>query len=190
IKDEGRLTDAQGRTIDFRNTIIIMTSNIGYRGFGKELQEAGLGFRREEGEEARERAVFRDMERKMVRLFEERFTPEFRNRIDEVVVFQPLQREHVLKIVDIELQPFLAELEHKNITLELTNAARERIADLGFDKYHGARPLRRTLQTYVIDPLSERILLGEIGEGDRVIVDVEDDRITIRSAVRELVGVN
>jgi len=188
IMDEGRLTDAQGRTVDFRNTIIIMTSNIGYRGFSKEIQESGIGFRREESESERVRTVFKEMERRMLQLYEERFTPEFRNRVDEVVVFRPLQREHVLKIVDIELRPFIAELQNRRITLELTQAARERLVDLGFDKYHGARPLRRAIQTHVIDLLSDEILLGRIKEGDHVIVDYVNGEFVAEVKERELVG--
>lgn len=189
IMDEGRLTDAQGRTVDFRNAIIIMTSNIGYRGFSKEIQESGIGFRREEDESERVRTVFKEMERRMLQLYEERFTPEFRNRIDEVIVFRPLQREHVLKIVEIELRPFIAELQSRHITLELTQAARERLADIGFDKYHGARPLRRAIQTHVIDMLSDELLLGHIKEGDHVIVNYVDGRFISEVKERELASV-
>jgi ATP-dependent Clp protease ATP-binding subunit ClpC len=180
IMDEGRLTDAQGRTVDFRNAIIIMTSNIGYRGFGREIQESGIGFRRGEDEEERVKSVFKEMERRMLQLYEERFTPEFRNRVDEVIVFRPLQREHVLKIVDIELRPFVNELRNRNITLELTQAAKERLVDLGFDKYHGARPLRRALQTHVIDLLSDELLMGRIQDGDHVVVDYVEGKFVVR----------
>lgn len=189
IMDEGRLTDAQGRTVDFRNAIIIMTSNIGYRGFSKEIQEAGIGFRREESESERVKTVFKEMERRMLQLYEERFTPEFRNRVDEVVVFRPLQREHVLKIVDIELRPFVTELQNRNITLELTQAAKERLVDIGFDKYHGARPLRRAIQTHVIDLLSDELLLGRIKEGDHVIVDYVNNEFVVKIKERELAGI-
>jgi len=184
IMDEGRLTDAQGRTVDFRNAIIIMTSNIGYRGFGREIQEAGIGFRRGEDEEERVKSVFKEMEKRMLQLYEERFTPEFRNRVDEVIVFRPLHREHVLKIVDIELRPFVNELRNRNITLELTQAAKEKLADIGFDKYHGARPLRRALQTHVIDLLSDELLAGRIEDGDHVVVDYVDGKFVVK--VKEL----
>lgn len=189
IMDEGRLTDAQGRTVDFRNAILIMTSNIGYRGFHYEMEEARLGFKPESGEIV-ERRIFQEMEKRMRKLYEERFSPEFRNRVDEVIIFQPLQKEHVLQIVDIELRPVREELAHKNIHLEITEAARERLAELGYDKYYGARPLRRTLQSFVTDPLSEKILAGEVQEGDTVIVDYDPttQSITLRVASPELAG--
>jgi len=190
IMDEGRLTDAQGRTVDFRNAIIIMTSNIGYRGFQHELSESRLGFK-PETDEALERKVFIEMEKRMRKLYEERFSAEFRNRVDEVIVFKPLQREHVLQIVDIELRPVREELAQKDIKLVLTDAARERLADLGYDKYYGARPLRRTIQNYVTDPLSEKILAGEVREGDTVIVDCDPTtgEIVIKVGTMELAGV-
>ncbi|GBC99619.1 ATP-dependent Clp protease ATP-binding subunit ClpC [bacterium HR17] len=172
IMDEGRLTDAQGRTVDFRNTIIIMTSNIGYRGFQHELTESRLGFK-PETDDLLERKVFVEMEKRMRKLYEERFSAEFRNRVDEVIVFRPLQREHVLQIVDVELRPVVDELAQKGVRLVLTEPARERLADLGYDKYYGARPLRRVLQSYVTDPLSERILAGDVHEGDTVVVDCD-----------------
>lgn len=190
IMDEGRLTDAQGRTVDFRNVILIMTSNIGYRGFQHELEEARLGFK-PEADETLERKVFVEMEKRMRKLYEERFSAEFRNRVDEVIIFQPLQREHILQIVDIELRPIHEELRHKNIQLVLTDASRERLADLGYDKYYGARPLRRTIQSLVIDPLSEKILAGEVREGDTVIVDYDPDtgEITFQIGEGELAGI-
>jgi ATP-dependent Clp protease ATP-binding subunit ClpC len=190
IMDEGRLTDAQGRTVDFRNAILIMTSNIGYRGFQHELSESRLGFK-PEADEVLERRVFTEMEKRMRKLYEERFSAEFRNRVDEVIIFRPLQREHVLQIVDVELRPVREELAQKDIRLVLTDAARERLADLGYDKYYGARPLRRAIQTHVTDPLSERILAGEVREGDTVIVDCDPatGEIVLRVGEGELAGV-
>ena len=102
IMDEGRLTDAQGRNIDFKNAVIIMTSNIGYRGFAKEMEGSQLGFVTEDVEAAEERA-FLDLRKKMSKLYEERFTPEFRNRVDEVLIFEPLTKEEMLQIVDLSL---------------------------------------------------------------------------------------
>ncbi len=189
IMDEGRLTDAQGRTVDFRNAILIMTSNIGYRGFQHELGEARLGFK-QEADEALESKVFSEMEKRMRKLYEERFSAEFRNRVDEVIIFQPLQRHHVLNIVDTELRPLREELAQKNMELIVTDEAKEKLADLGYDKYYGARPLRRVLQSYVADPLSEKILIGEVKEGDTVTVDLDPTtaQLTIRTGVPALSG--
>lgn len=184
IMDEGRLTDAQGRNIDFKNAVIIMTSNIGYRGFAKEMEGSQLGFVTEDVEAAEERA-FLDLRKKMSKLYEERFTPEFRNRVDEVLIFEPLTKEDMLQIVDIELKSVRDELEVKAIQLELTREARSRLVDIGYSKRYGARPLRRAIQNNISDALSEQLLAGEIKDGDSVIADVDGDEIVIKIAQPE-----
>ena len=184
IMDEGRLTDAQGRNIDFKNAVIIMTSNIGYRGFAKEMEGSQLGFVTEDVEAAEERA-FLDLRKKMSKLYEERFTPEFRNRVDEVLIFEPLTKEDMLQIVDIELKSVRDELEVKAIQLELTKEARSRLVDIGYSKRYGARPLRRAIQNNISDALSEQLLAGAIKDGDSVIADVDGDEIVIKVAQPE-----
>ncbi len=154
ILEDGRLTDGQGRVVNFRNTVLIMTSNI-----ASSAIEALAG-----GEEERMQRAVRDELRN-------HFRPEFLNRVDEVIVFHPLARGHVERIIDIQMRRVLARLAERKITLELTPAARHHIAEEGFDPAYGARPLKRAIQSEILDPLSLRILEGEFREGDRVKVD-------------------
>jgi ATP-dependent Clp protease ATP-binding subunit ClpB len=156
ILEDGRLTDGQGRTVDFRNTVLIMTSNVGS---GAIFELAGKDPERAQKEALEAlRATFR---------------PEFLNRIDEIVIFNPLGKEQLEKIVDLLLAGVAKMLEERKITLELTPAARELLLAEGFDPAYGARPLRRTIQRLVQDPLALRILEGNILPGDHVIVDRE-----------------
>jgi len=154
IMDDGRLTDAQGRTIDFKNTVVIMTSNVG----SQWLADAPSG----DFTSVRERAL------EAVRLH---FRPEFLNRIDETVVFHPLGREHLRSIVDIQLVNVRRRLADRKIELEVSDAAKDALAEAGFDPIYGARPLRRTIQRMVLDPLAQRVLSGEFHEGDLIRVD-------------------
>jgi ATP-dependent Clp protease ATP-binding subunit ClpB len=153
LLDDGRLTDGQGRTVDFRNTIVIMTSNLGSSVFS----DASI-----DPEKARE-SVLVD-----VRGF---FRPEFVNRIDELLVFEPLGRDEIAKIVEIQLRALVRRLEERSITLELTERARAYLAEEGYDPSFGARPLKRVIQREVQDPLAVRLLSGDIREGDTVVVD-------------------
>lgn len=165
ILEDGRLTDGQGRIVDFRNTVLIMTSNI-----GTQYAKAGgtLGFLRSDDadEEAREA---RD---KIEEGLKRTFRPEFLNRIDEIIIFHTLTLEHMAEIVDLEMKDIRERLEERGITVELTTAAREWLAKEGYDPAFGARPLRRTLQRHVESPLSKRILRGEFETGDHVLADV------------------
>jgi ATP-dependent Clp protease ATP-binding subunit ClpB len=163
LLDDGRLTDGQGRTVDFRNTIVIMTSNLGSSVF----QDAGIPL------EKRREAILED-----VRGF---FRPEFVNRIDEIVVFDPLGREQLREIVDIQVRLLAERLSQRKLTIELTDAAKDRLADAGYDPAFGARPLRRLIQREVQDPLAMRLLDGEITEGDHVVVDADDDGLVLRA---------
>lgn len=163
ILDEGRLTDGQGRTVDFRNTVIIMTSNIGSQWI-KEL----------EGKDEEE------MGRRVTEALEAHFRPEFLNRIDEVIVFHPLSLEDIERIVDIQLQDIRMRLIDRRIQLELTDEAKRKLAEEGFDPVYGARPLKRALQRKVQDVLAGRILAGEYAEGETVVVDVEDGELIFR----------
>jgi ATP-dependent Clp protease ATP-binding subunit ClpB len=141
LLDDGRLTDGQGRTVDFRNTIVIMTSN------ATDLE-----------------ATFR---------------PEFLNRIDEIVAFQSLSQEQLAEIVELQVAGLRRRLAERRIDLELTDGAKRLLVEHGFDPAYGARPLKRTVQREVENPLAMKVLSGEIGEGDTVLVDVEGDEITL-----------
>jgi ATP-dependent Clp protease ATP-binding subunit ClpC len=167
VLEDGRLTDGQGHMVDFRNTVIIMTSNIGtdYAGRG-----GAVGF----ATNPRERSARVDKDWAQVEEDLKRaFRPEFLNRIDEVVLFHSLSREQLKEIVDLLLKEIADRLREQAISIELTDAARDYIAQVGYDPQFGARPLRRTLQRYVESPLSRKLLAGEFRGGDAVVVDLE-----------------
>ena len=164
LLDDGRLTDGQGRTVDFRNTVVIMTSNLGSHHF------------REVADPAKARRLVLDELRQHLR-------PEFLNRIDEVIVFAPLGLDEIKRVVDIQATHLQRRLAEKRITLELTDGARAALAREGFDPVYGARPLKRTLQRRVQDPLAMRILEGEFRPGDTVTVDAVGDALTFRKTV-------
>jgi len=168
ILEDGRLTDASGRTVDFKNTVIIMTSNIGTQW----MKAASLGF-----EVEREQADFEAMKARMLEELHRVMRPELLNRIDEIIVFRPLTREQIRRIVDLLAKRVERQLSERKISLQLTNQARDMLADVGFDEEYGARPLRRTIQRLVENPISSGILRGEFREGDTVVVDVEDGKI-------------
>lgn len=169
VLDDGRLTDGQGRTVDFRNTVIIMTSNL-----GSEYIQALLPYREEE-------AYQRVME--AVRAH---FRPEFLNRIDEIIMFRPLTREQLSQIVDIQLRQVRQRLKQRNITLQVTLRAKEWLAERGYDPVYGARPLKRVIQRELLDRLANKILRGEVRDGDTVIVDVDEQgQLNIRSMLAE-----
>jgi len=152
--DDGRLTDGQGRTVDFRNTVIIMTSNLG----SQLIQEKAA-----EGD-------YDDMKEAVLEVVQAHFRPEFLNRIDEVVVFHPLDREQIRAIVDIQLATLRARLADRDLALALTDAACDRLAEAGFDPVYGARPLKRVIQQQLENPLAQRILKGEFLPGDHIDV--------------------
>ena len=174
ILDDGRLTDGHGRTVDFRNTVIIMTSNVG-TGWIEQYQP--LGFTRA----VDSRGEQKKLEDAVTRALRETFRPEFLNRIDEIIVFHPLTREQILQIVDIQLGDLKKRLEERKINLELTQAAKEWLADEGFDPTFGARPLKRTIQKNIENVISKMLISGEIKEGDTVVVDRDGDRLTFSS---------
>src|ERR1700694_5692805 len=159
LLDDGRLTDAQGRTVDFRNTIVIMTSNLG----SQWITEPGLSW-----DEIHERVS------EAVRTH---FRPELLNRIDEVVIFRPLGKGEIKQSVDIQLRALLKRLEERNITIELTDAAKELVAREGFDPVYGARPLRRTIQKEIVQPLAMRLLQAEFHDNDHIRVDARDGEL-------------
>lgn len=169
LLDDGRLTDGQGREVNFRNTIIIMTSNVGTSFVKKAgaLGFSGLASNANDDEKRIEEALKRT------------FRPEFINRIDEIITFEHLSQEEVVEIVDLQMQDIGKRLEeHGGLNIELTQAAKEWLADQGYDKDFGARPLRRALQRYIESPLSVSLLRGEYRSGDSVLVDVSEDGLT------------
>jgi len=176
IMEDGHLTDAKGRRIDFRNTIIIMTSNI-----GAELirRETSLGFpvTRDEAKDREE--AYRKMKEKLLNQLKRTFRPEFLNRLDGIIVFKSLSHEELKQIVELELNKVRKRLEEHRIKLESTEAARDLLAKKGYDPHFGARPLKRTIQRLIEDPLSEGLLAGQFKEGDTVLADVEDGEIKL-----------
>jgi ATP-dependent Clp protease ATP-binding subunit ClpB len=167
VLDDGRLTDGQGRTVDFRNTVIIMTSNVGSQHLLKMFAD---------NREAVEKLAMRELQ--------STFRPEFLNRIDEIIFFEPLSQAQLGEIVRIQLKRFEKLLAEKQITIELSDAAVAQIAEAGYDPVYGARPLKRALQKLVIDPLASKLLSGEVGIGDHVVVDSVDDEIVFEKHAR------
>jgi ATP-dependent Clp protease ATP-binding subunit ClpC len=166
ILEEGRLTDAQGRSVDFRNTVLIMTSNLGTA----DLRKANLGFGK-----ADEAITYERMKEKVNDALKQHFRPEFLNRIDETVVFHELTKPEVTSIVDLMIKRVATQLTAQGLGFELTEAAKLHLADEGYDPALGARPLRRAIQRLVEDPLSERLLWKEFRAGETIVVDAEDD---------------
>ena len=172
VMDDGRLTDTQGRTIDFRNTVIIMTSNVGTRqlkDFGR-----GVGFSAMAGKDDKE--VSRSVIQKALN---KQFSPEFLNRIDEIITFDQLELDAILKIIGIELKGLYKRMDDLGITLEITEEAQKFIAEKGYDKQFGARPLRRAIQQHLEDGISEMLVEDEAKEGDTILAELKDDKIAI-----------
>jgi len=163
ILDDGRLTDGHGRTVDFKNTVIIMTSNVG-------SQWIELAKNEEE------------MRRQVMEALRQQFKPEFLNRLDEIIIFHPLTEEEIKSIVDIQIRRIQERLAEKKLTLSLTDAAKEFLARAGYDPNYGARPLKRAIQHHILDPLSLKIIRGEFSEGDRIQVDEEDGKLIFTKA--------
>jgi len=178
IFDDGHLTDAKGRRVDFRNTIIAMTSNI-----GSELirRDTTLGFVTRTDETKTQEQAYERMKEKVMAEVKKFFRPEFLNRIDGIVVFHALTPDHIRQIVDLMLREVWKELAEKTVKLEVTDAAKNLLCEKGYDPIFGARPLRRTIQDLVEDPLSEALLRGDFQAGDTVLVDCEDDKIVLRT---------
>ncbi|MEO6447416.1 MAG: ATP-dependent Clp protease ATP-binding subunit [Gemmatimonadaceae bacterium] len=167
VLDEGHLTDNYGRLIDFKNTVVIMTSNVGAKDVAK---NKSLGFTAPDFQ-----ASFERMAEKVKEELQHTFNPEFLNRLDDVIVFHPLQKEHIAKIVGIMLRDVQKRMSEGELSLRLSDAASEFLATNGYDQQYGARPLKRAIQKYIEDPLSEKILLGEFSKGDEIDVDVAED---------------
>ncbi|PIZ26540.1 MAG: NDP-hexose 4-ketoreductase [Chloroflexi bacterium CG_4_10_14_0_8_um_filter_46_9] len=180
IFDDGHLSDAKGRRVDFRNSIIIMTSNIGAELIKRNMS---IGFNIQGDSD--KQIEYDKMKEKVLGEVKKTFRPEFLNRIDATVVFHALTKEHIRQIVDLMLNEIIGSLKEKNITLEVTETAKDLLGDKGYDPVFGARPLRRTIQEMVENQLSEALLHGDFLPGDTVVVDCEDDRIVIRALVKE-----
>ncbi|GAA1681052.1 ATP-dependent Clp protease ATP-binding subunit [Kribbella sp. NPDC056951] len=177
ILDEGRLTDAQGRVVDFKNTVIIMTTNLGT----KDISKGALGF----SQTADTSGSYERMKSKVTEELKQHFRPEFLNRVDEIVVFHQHSKDDIVKIVDLMLAQVEERLKDKDMGIELTPAAKALVADRGFDPVLGARPLRRALQRDVEDVLAEKILFGELRPGQIVLVDVAPEDTVDADGLRE-----
>ncbi len=176
IMEDGTLTDAKGRKVDFRNTLIIMTSNVGMEQLNR---QAALGFEAPKDEAKKVKEEYDAMRAKVLADVKKLFKPEFLNRIDKIIVFHPLSRDDLRQIVNIQLELLGERLKGQGLALDVTDEAKEKLADEGFDPEYGARPLRRTIMTLLEDPLSEKLLAGDIKAGDSARVEVDDDTLMI-----------
>ncbi|MEC9488005.1 MAG: ATP-dependent Clp protease ATP-binding subunit [Halanaerobium sp.] len=183
VLEDGQLTDAQGRKVDFKNTVLIMTSNVGATMIERETT---VGFKPGDAEEM-EAKSYQAMKDKVMRELRRTFRPEFLNRLDEVIVFHALNREHIKEIVDLMLERLSEKLLEHELEIEVSDAAKEVLAEEGFDSEYGARPLRRAIQRMVENELSEKILRGQIEEGDSILVDAEEGRLTFNVQQREAI---
>jgi len=172
IMEEGHLSDAKGRKVDFRNSIIVMTSNIGADVIRK---QGSLGFQLKRDEEEEERLSYEEMRKKLTETLKRSFRPEFINRLDSVVVFRALNSADIQKIASLELNKVADRLKEHNLILNASDAALTLLADMGFDQEMGARPLRRVIQHQVEDPLSDQLLSGKFPDGSTILVDVDED---------------
>ncbi|PGM52386.1 ATP-dependent protease ATP-binding subunit ClpC [Bacillus sp. AFS053548] len=173
VLEDGRLTDSKGRTVDFRNTLVIMTSNVGASALKTNKY---VGFNINDGEKD-----YKDMKGKVLEELKKAFRPEFLNRIDETIVFHSLEKKHIKEIVHLMVNSLTKRLKEQEIELELSDAAIDKISDEGFDAEYGARPLRRAIQKQVEDRLSEELLKGNVEKGRKVILDVKDNEYLIKS---------
>ncbi len=185
ILDDGRLTDAQGRTVDFKNTVLIMTSNVGAPQIERDAPV--LGFRATTDERVEQQRAYERMRDLVMEELKRTFRPEFLNRIDEIIVFRPLTKEQMHSIVRILLERVRRELRGQGMEIEFTDALRELLVQEGFDPQYGARPLRRAIQRLVEDPLSDELLRGRFRQGDHVVADVRDGKVVFEGR-REPVG--
>ena len=178
LLDEGRLTDSKGRTVNFKNTIVIMTSNLGSHLIQEKMEHLT--------EENREN-LMGELRVKLFEMLKQAVRPEFLNRIDDIILFKPLMQSEIQKIVELQLRHVSAMLSAKNITLEITEEAKEWLGRVGYEPSFGARPLKRTIQKYVVNPISEKILSGSVGDEDKIVVEL-DARGLIGFAVKARTG--
>ena len=178
IMEEGQLSDARGRKVDFRNALIVMTSNVGADMIKR---QTSLGFDLPADENAEEQLQYDEMHKKLTEALKKVFRPEFLNRVDSTMVFHALSKDQITQIVDLEIEKVSDRLKEHEIQLETTEPARLKLADLGYDPEMGARPLRRVIQNIIEDQLSDALLAGTFNAGDSIIVDLEDDEIILRA---------
>jgi len=174
VLDDGRLTDGHGRTVDFKNTVVLMTSNTGVELIRR---ETGIGFATQKGE-AKTRQSYESMKEKVMDAVKKTFRPEFLNRLDEIIVFHTLTEEQLRSIVDLLVKDLQKRLAERKLDIELTEQAKSWLAKEGYDPIYGARPLRRAIERYVENPLSTKILQGEFNPGDTIAVDLGDEVLT------------
>lgn len=172
VLEDGRLTDSKGRTVDFRNTVLIMTSNVGAEALKRNKY---VGFNIQDGEQD-----YKDMKSKVMGELKKAFRPEFLNRIDEIIVFHALEKKHLEEIVTLLSEQLVKRLKEQDISLELTAAAKEKISQEGYDPEYGARPLRRAIQKHIEDRLSEELLKGTLLTGQHVVIDVDNGEFIVR----------
>lgn len=177
IMEEGHLSDAKGRKVDFRNAIIVMTSNVGAELIQGQMQ---IGFELKHDKDTEERMAYEDMRKKLTDALNRAFRPEFINRVDSVIVFHALTRDQIAEIVDLELAKVSERLKENQIQLQLTEQGRALLADLGYNPEMGARPLRREIQSKVEDQLSDGLLAGHFKDGDKILIDAEDGEVILR----------
>ncbi|NDJ52385.1 MAG: ATP-dependent Clp protease ATP-binding subunit [Chloroflexi bacterium] len=182
IMEEGHLTDARGRMVDFRNAIIIMTSNVGAETIKR---TSSIGFAVPRSEEEVEKNAYEDMRKKLTEQLRRVFRPEFLNRVDATIVFRALTKEEITEIVDLLIVDVAARLVEHEVSIDLTQGAKVYLAEKGYDPDYGARPLRRVIQNDVEDMLSDAILSGQIGHGDAVLIDVVDGSLTFTATEQE-----
>jgi ATP-dependent Clp protease ATP-binding subunit ClpC len=182
ILEEGHLADAKGRKVDFRNTILIMTSNI-----GADLiqRDTSFGFAVRKDEAKTQEEAYNKMREKLMGELKHLFRPEFLNRIDGIVVFRSLTKDDIRSIVDVQLRLLKPRLEEHGLTLQVTEAAKDRLSEEGYDQQFGARPLKRTIQRYIEDPLSEGVLSGQFKDNSTVTADMVDGTIALVAAEGE-----
>ncbi|MBA4536987.1 ATP-dependent Clp protease ATP-binding subunit [Bacillus aquiflavi] len=173
VLEDGRLTDSTGRTVDFRNTILIMTSNVGAEALKRNKY---VGFNIQDGEQD-----YKDMKGKVLEELKKAFRPEFLNRVDEMIVFHALERKHLKEIVSLMSEQLINRLKEQHIELELTEAALKKITEIGYDPEYGARPLRRAIQKHIEDRLSEELLKGTVLTGQKVVIDVENEEFIVKT---------
>ena len=183
IMEEGQLTDAKGRKVDFRHALIVMTSNLGAELI---MNQTKLGFATQQDEDLEERLAYEEMHRRLTEQLKKEFRPEFINRVDSVIVFHALTIQQIKAIVDLELTKVALRLEDHNLRLRSTEEARELLAELGYEPEMGARPLRRVIQAKVEDVLSDALLTGEFQDGDTVLVDVADGELLLTHGTPEI----
>ncbi|WP_442597430.1 ATP-dependent protease ATP-binding subunit ClpC [Neobacillus sp. D3-1R] len=174
VLEDGRLTDSKGRTVDFRNTVLIMTSNVGAESLKRNKY---VGFNIQDGEQD-----YKDMKGKVMEELKKAFRPEFLNRIDEMIVFHALEKKHLKEIVTLMSDQLVKRLKEQNIDVELTDTAKEKISEEGYDPEYGARPLRRAIQKHIEDRLSEELLKGTLLTNQKVLIDVENGEFVVKTA--------